>query len=389
MAGRVLRQGIDPPVDQYLDRVNVDTEHRGQIVAGPRLQLVIVGAGDVVTEAAERHPQQFGVAAGTPFPGRERDGLGMQRFSGGHQNTGLSRKGRAGLDSHRQHCGRGHRDSPGRRRGMRCKIHQQRGRLRGGHRQDDGIGLPGPAGVVVELPARTRSGNAAYRRLDPVRPGAHHQSVEQHLVPAVESAEDRPAARSRQDRADRFGQTSGAGVEGGGHRRHRRPHADARCRSGVHPGHQRVDRAGHHLVAEPVGDHVAERGIRARLPPQGPVRLSGDLRAGGGVDETGHQFGRTRDAVDCADRQGVQPVLAVHDRAHPGGSDQSVRQTEFGEERRDLRAAGDEGLGTDVHRLAAKPLGPQDAARTVGRVEHGDVGLFADGTADSVGSHQT
>ena len=241
MAGCVLRQGIDPAVDHHLDRVNVDTEHRGQIVAGPRLQLVIVGgAGDVVTEAAERHPQQFGVATDAPFPGRERDRFGMQQLSGCRQHTGLCRQGRARVDGHGQHRRRGDRNSPGRRGGPRCEIDEQCGRLRGGHRQHDGVGRPGSAGVVVKMPAQIRSGDASYRRLDPVRPGVGQQSVEQHLIAAGESTEDRPAAGSCQRRPNRFGQTSGAGVESGRHHRHRRPKPDPGRRSGIDAADQRI-----------------------------------------------------------------------------------------------------------------------------------------------------
>jgi hypothetical protein len=39
--------------------------------------------------------------------------------------------------------------------------------------------------------------------------------------------------------------------------------------------------------------------------------------------------------------------------------------------------------------LATESLGPQDTAGTVGRIEHGDVGTFADRTSDPVGGHQT
>ncbi len=77
----------------------------------------------------------------------------------------------------------------------------------------------------------------------------------------------------------------------------------------------------------------------------------------------------------------MQPILAVDQRARPGGADLPVRQAQFVEQRRHLGAAHHERLGADVHGNPADLLGAQHPAEPVGRVEQRDVRLVTEGRA--------
>ncbi len=119
------------------------------------------------------------------------------------------------------------------------------------------------------------------------------------------------------------------------------------------------------------------------------VRLGGNLRDRAVVDQPGHRRRRRRDAVDGVRRKRMQAALAVDRRANTGGADLPAGQAEFGQQRGHLGPAHHERLGADVHRLTAEPLGAQDAAEPIGRVEQGDGGVITDGNADPVGGHQS
>ena len=152
VSGAVLRHGIEPAVHQHVDRVDGDAEHRAQIRHRPRLQFGVGGGvRDRITEPAEGHSQQLGVPARAPLAAGQRDRLGVQAFSAGHQHPGLRRQRGSAGHGHRQHGRRGDR-YPGRRRCARRDVADQAGQLRGGHGHDHRIRAPRRALVVAQHP---------------------------------------------------------------------------------------------------------------------------------------------------------------------------------------------------------------------------------------------
>ena len=124
-------------------------------------------------------------------------------------------------------------------------------------------------------------------------------------------------------------------------------------------------------------------------PTQRPVRFcdyQGDRQL---VDEACHRRRRSRNPVDRAGWQGVQPGPAENGGTHAGRADLPVGQTELAQQRGHLGPTGDERLGTDVHRLAAQGLGAQYTTQPIGRVEYQDGGPIAHRAADAVGRRQT
>ena len=69
--------------------------------------------------------------------------------------------------------------------------------------------------------------------------------------------------------------------------------------------------------------------------------------------------------------------------------DVAAGQAQFGQQLRNFGATHHERFGADIHRLARDPLGTQDSAEPVGRVEHHDVGVGAGQHAQPVGGDQT
>ena len=100
-----------------------------------------------------------------------------------------------------------------------------------------------------------------------------------------------------------------------------RPQADRGRGPGVHARQQRVDRAGHHLLAEPVADQFGDRRIGARPPDNGRVRSSSIRAIVASSTSPASRPRLRRDALQGVRRQRVQPAPAVDQRPHAGGAD--------------------------------------------------------------------
>ena len=112
------------------------------------------------------------------------------------------------------------------------------------------------------------------RRPHPSRPAPADQFVDEHRVAALHRTEHRPVGDGRQRRVHRLGQRGGTAVEGGGQPGGSRAHTDGRRRPRIHPAQQRIDRAGDHLLTEPVGHQLRHRRIAAQQSSAeaGPAR---------------------------------------------------------------------------------------------------------------------
>ena len=86
--------------------------------------------------------------------------------------------------------------------------------------------------------------------------------------PPGDGTEDRSAGAAGQRSTHRRGEAGRPGVQGSGDGGNRRPDSDGARRSRVHPRQHRVDRPGDHLIPEAFANHLADRRIRTRLPPQ-------------------------------------------------------------------------------------------------------------------------
>ena len=168
---------------------------------------------------------------------------------------------------------------------------------RRGDGQHHRVGVPALPLVVDQLPAPRRAVDPLDGHLRPPDAGPADELVDQHRVSAVDGAEDRPGHRRRQRLTHRVGQAARAPVQRGRQRRSGRPHADRGRRPGVHAGQQRIHRAGHHLLAEPVADQFGHRRVGAGPPGERPGAFVEHARDRGVVDQPGQCVRLRRDAL--------------------------------------------------------------------------------------------
>ena len=274
----------------------------------------------------------------------------------------------------------GQLDARGRPGGVRGDVGEQAPQARGGHGEHHRVG-------VVDLlarrprhgdaPAVGGAGEAGDRPRHPhLGAGGDGERGRQVGEPGAQGAEDRGgrgALGRRGGQGVRGGgaQRGGAPVERGGERGHGRPHPERVRAPRVDAAEQRVDEPVGHLVAEARPHQPAHRVVPVpRDRPQRVLRVEGGAPGPGEqVGDGGRVGGHTHDG---APRHGVGRPARADRRRGRRRVDDLVGQTELGQARGGLGAAGEEGLGADVDAHAVEVDRGELAAEHAGRLQDGD-----------------
>ena len=197
---------------------------------------------------------------------RQRNRLGAQPFSAGHQHPGVLGQRRAAGQRQRHQRRRRHRDRRAAAAVRGATSSTSAGSRGAGTASTTASACQRAPSSSTRSQPRPRGSTRSTATCAQRTPARRMSSSSSTRVAAVDGAEHRPGDRRRQRLAHRVGQVRRAAVQRRGQRRGGRAQADGGRRPGVHAGQQRVDRAGHHLLAEPVADQLGDRRIGAGTP---------------------------------------------------------------------------------------------------------------------------
>jgi hypothetical protein len=120
-------------------------------------------------------------------------------------------------------------------------------------------------------------------------------------------------------------------IEGSGKCGQGGPHSDRVRETRIHAAEQRIDRAPHDLLPEPLAHQRTHRDVGAGNPAQGQLRLLLDPGECPVVDQSGEIFGPGGDAHQRVLRQRVQRILGPDERTQARRMHKLLGQAQFGQ----------------------------------------------------------